>query len=85
MAGLTRSNPQDLKGGEAPQNAEALRAVLAGKPSAFADAALLTAAAALVVAGRTADLKAGVASARESIGSGAAARVLKRLVEVSNG
>ncbi len=84
LAGLTRSRAEDLKGGEAQQNAEALRAVLAGKPSAFTDATLLTAAAALIVAGKTTDLKSGVAAARESIGSGAAARTLARLVEVSN-
>jgi anthranilate phosphoribosyltransferase len=83
-AGLTRSHSEDLKGGDAQQNAEALRGVLAGKPSAFADAALLTAAASLIVAGKASDLKAGVAAAREAIGSGAAAKALARLVEVSN-
>jgi anthranilate phosphoribosyltransferase len=83
-AGLTRSNIADLKGGEAAQNAEALRDVLSGKPSAFTDAALITTAAALIVAGKTSDLKAGVKIARESIDSGAAAKALARLVDVSN-
>ena len=83
-AGLKRSRFEDLKGGDAVHNAEALRAVLKGTPSAFADAAVLTTAAALIVAGKAADLKSGVAAAQESIRSGSAARALSRLVEVSN-
>lgn len=83
-AGLTRSRIEDLKGGDATQNAEALRAVLNGAPSAFADAAVLTTAAALVVAGKAGTLIQGVAAARDAIGSGAAAKALSRLVEVSN-
>jgi len=83
-AGLPRSKIEDLKGGEAAHNAEALRAVLAGKPSAFTDAALLTTGAALIVAGKATDLKAGVSTARDAITSGSAARALARLVEVSN-
>jgi anthranilate phosphoribosyltransferase len=83
-SGLSRSKPEDLKGGEAAENAEALRAVLAGKPSAFTDAALLTSAAALIVAGRAKDMKDGIAQSREVVGSGKAMSALKRLVEVSN-
>jgi anthranilate phosphoribosyltransferase len=83
-AGLKRSNIADLKGGEAVHNAEALRSVLNGTTSAFTDAALITTAAALIVAGKVADLKSGVKTARESITSGAAAKALSRLVEVSN-
>jgi anthranilate phosphoribosyltransferase len=82
--GITRSSPEDLKGGDAAENAEALRHVLAGKESAFADAAMMTAGAALVVAGKAQTLKAAVITAREAIASGAAAKALKQLVEVSN-
>ncbi len=84
-AGIQRSNVDDLKGGDAVHNAEALREVLAGKPSAFSDAALMTTSAALVVAGKSTDIKAGVIVAREAVKSGAAAKALTRLVEVSNG
>lgn len=84
QAGLTRSSAADLKGGEAAENAEALTAVLSGKPSAFADAAVMTAAAALVVAGKAATVKSGVTVAREAINNGAAAKALQYLVEVSN-
>jgi anthranilate phosphoribosyltransferase len=59
-AGLTRSDPKDLLGGDAAQNAGALREVLSGKQSAFSDAALMTTGAALVVAGKVADIKTGV-------------------------
>ncbi len=84
-AGIERSNADDLKGGDAVQNAEALREVLSGKPSAFSDAALMTTGAALVVAGKAVDLKAGVIASRDAVKSGAAAKALARLVEVSNG
>ena len=83
-AGLQRSKAEDLKGGDAAHNAEALSEVLSGKPSAFSDAALMTTAAALVVAGKTADIKSGVVAARDAVKSGAAAKSLARLVEVSN-
>jgi anthranilate phosphoribosyltransferase len=83
-AGLKRSSLADLKGGEAAENAEALKAVLDGKPSAFSDAAVMTAGAALIVAGKAKDIKMGVAQARDAITSGAAKKALARLVEVSN-
>lgn len=83
-AGLKRSSLEDLKGGDAEHNADALRHVLAGKPSAFRDAAVMTAAAALVVAGKEADLKRGVAAAQKAVDSGAAEAALNKLVKVSN-
>jgi anthranilate phosphoribosyltransferase len=83
-AGIARSSLADLKGGEAAENATALADVLAGKPSAFADAAMMTAGAALIVAGKATDIKEGVATARAAIASGGAQRALARLVEVSN-
>jgi anthranilate phosphoribosyltransferase len=82
--GIVRSNVEDLKGGDAAENAVALKAVLEGKPSAFADAAVMTAGAALVVAGKASTLRTGIITAREAISSGAAAKSLKNLVEVSN-
>lgn len=82
--GIVRSNPDELKGGDAAENAVALKTVLEGKPSAFADAAVMTAGAALVVAGKASTLKTAIITAREAIASGAAAKSLKNLVEVSN-
>jgi anthranilate phosphoribosyltransferase len=83
--GIARSSADELKGGDAAQNAQALRAVLEGKKSAFRDAAVMTAGAALLVAGKVADLKAGVAEAQKSIDGGQARQVLEKLVKVSNG
>ena len=82
--GLKRSSFDDLKGGDAEHNADALRHVLGGKPSTFRDAAVMTAAAALVVAGRGLDLKQGVANAQKAIDSGAAETALSKLIKVSN-
>ena len=82
--GLKRSSFDDLKGGDAEHNADALRHVLGGKPSAFRDAAVMTAAAALVVAGREPSLKQGVAAAQKALDSGAAETALINLIKVSN-
>ena len=75
-----------LLGGDPTENAAELAAVLAGhgRP-AYRDAVLLNAAAALIVADRVTDLKAGVALAREAIESGAASekvRALARLLPI---
>ena len=83
-AGLPRADAAALKGGDANANAESLRAVLAGKPSAYRDVALLNAAAALVVAGKAKDLKDGVAQGKQALDSGAAAQRLQKLIQVSN-
>ena len=84
-AGLTRSAPEDLKGGEAPVNAEALRAVVAGQRTAYRDIAVINAAAALVVAGKADTLRHGAQMATRAIDSGAVASVLDRLIAASNG
>ncbi|MBB3773896.1 anthranilate phosphoribosyltransferase [Angulomicrobium tetraedrale] len=81
--GLARANPDDLKGGDGVVNAVALRAVLAGQPSAYADVAALNAAAALIVAGRVDTLTEGLELARTSLASGSAEAALDRLVAVS--
>ncbi len=84
IAGLSIAAPEALKGGDAAHNAAALTAVLEGKRSAFRDIVLLNAAAALIVAERADDLKAGVAIAADAIDSGAAKAVLERLVAATN-
>ena len=78
------SAAEDLKGGDAAYNAEALRRVLEGETSAFRDAAVLTAAAAILVAGEAANLKQAVDRAQDAINSGAALKSLDTLVKVSN-
>lgn len=81
--GLSRATPEALKGGDGAANALALRAVLAGEPSAYADVSLLNAAAALVVAGKADDLGAGLELARASLKGGHAAAALDRLIATS--
>ncbi|MCC7166939.1 MAG: anthranilate phosphoribosyltransferase [Rhodospirillales bacterium] len=82
-AGLKRATLADLTGGDPAHNAQALRDVLAGKPSAYRDMVVLNAAAALVVADRAPDLKAGAALAAKALDSGAARTVLERLIAIS--
>ncbi|MBL8642648.1 MAG: anthranilate phosphoribosyltransferase [Rhodospirillaceae bacterium] len=84
-AGLPRADAMALKGGDAAHNAKALRAVLGSEKNAYRDIVLLNAAAALVVAGRAPDLKAGAVLAANSIDSGAATKALEALIAVTNG
>ncbi|HZH27040.1 MAG TPA: anthranilate phosphoribosyltransferase [Azospirillaceae bacterium] len=84
-AGLPVSNPADLKGGDAETNAAALRAVLSGAHGAYRDIVLLNAAAALVVAGKAADLRTGADMARQAVDSGAARGKLDALVALTRG
>jgi anthranilate phosphoribosyltransferase len=82
--GLPRANLAALKGGDAAHNAAALRAVLEGAENAYRDIAVFNAAGALVVAERVPDLAQGVAMADEALRSGAASRILAKLITVSN-
>lgn len=78
-AGLRRAPLAAIRGGDAAENAEALRGLLRGEPSAYRDMVLLNAAGALVVAGRAQDMKDGAAQAARAIDSGAAANALDTL------
>lgn len=82
-AGLAPHPLEAVIGGTPAENAHALRGLLAGEPSAYRDAVLLNAAAALVVAERASDLSAGVDMARESIDSGAASARVASLAAVT--
>lgn len=82
-AGLPVHPFRDIMGGTPTENAEAFRALLDGAKSAYRDAVLLNAAAALVVADKVDDLKAGVEMAAESIDSGAAKARVEALARVT--
>ena len=82
-AGLPRHPFDAIIGGEPSHNAAAFRALLDGEASAYRDAVLLNASAALLIAGRVADLAQGTELAAESIDSGAAKERLVRLAEVT--
>ncbi|MGR3541398.1 MAG: anthranilate phosphoribosyltransferase [Hasllibacter sp.] len=82
-AGLPVHPFEAILGGEPEANGRALKALLAGEASAYRDAVLLNAAAALVVAGAVGDLKAGAERAAEAIDSGAARGKAEGLARVS--
>lgn len=82
-AGLPVHQFRDILGGTPAENATAFRALLDGAKSAYRDAVLLNAAAALVVADKSEDLKSGVELAAESIDSGAAQARIEALARVS--
>jgi anthranilate phosphoribosyltransferase len=81
--GLARAEPGDLSGGDPTENADAVRAVLAGEEGAHRDIVVLNAGAGLVVGGKVDSLAAGIARAADVIDSGGAARTLERLVTAS--
>lgn len=75
-AGLRRAPLTEIRGGDPAYNALALRRLLGGERSAYRDAVLLNAAAALVIADAAADLREGAAIAAEALDAGKAAALL---------
>lgn len=78
-AGLTRAPIAAIKGGDAETNAAAMLALFSGTAGPYRDTVLLNSAAALIVAGRTDNLRDGVNVAAKSIDSGAALATLDTL------
>ena len=83
-AGLPRATAADLRGGDPATNALAVNALLDGHPGAYRDIVLYNSAAALLVAGKAATLRAGVQMAAEAIASGKARASLEKLVAITN-
>lgn len=83
--GLQRHTKDELRGGDAAYNAQALRDMLGGAAGAYRDTVLMNAGAGMVVAGKATTLADGMAAAAQAIDSGRALGVLDRLVEISNG
>ncbi|WP_147125105.1 anthranilate phosphoribosyltransferase [Shimia ponticola] len=84
-AGLPVHPLSAILGGKPEENGVAFRALLEGETSAYRDAVLLNAAAALLVADKVSDLKDGVAMAAEAIDSGAAKAKVEGLARVTRG
>jgi len=82
-AGLASCDPAALRGSDAQANAAIALAVLEGRKGPARDVVVLNAAAALVLAGRAADLREGARLAAETIDGGRAAAVLGRAREVA--
>lgn len=83
-AGLPEHTFEKIVGGTPEDNANAFRALLDGTASAYRDAVLLNAAAALVVADAATDLREGVEKARHSIDSGAAKSKVQALARITS-
>jgi anthranilate phosphoribosyltransferase len=83
-AGLPRARPADLKGADAATNAAAITGLVAGERGPYRDIVLLNSGAALLIAGKAADLKAGAALAAQAIDSGKAKATLAGLVAITN-
>jgi anthranilate phosphoribosyltransferase len=82
-AGLPRHPITAIRGGDAIHNAAALRALLRGEAGAYRDAVVLNAAAALLIAGRADTLLDGAEQAAETLGCGAADRLLDQWIAYS--
>lgn len=83
-AGVPRSRPEDLRGGDPAENAAALRRVLDGERGPYRDITVLNAAAALIIAGKANTLRDAAALAGKSIDDGCAKRALEGLVSITN-
>jgi anthranilate phosphoribosyltransferase len=81
--GLGRGSLDELRGGDAAQNAQLLRAVLEGEKGARRTAVLLNAGAALAASGVCATLAEAVKRAASAVDSGAARQRIDALVAVS--
>jgi len=81
---LPAGKPEDLKGGDAKDNAAITLEVLKGKLGPRRDIVLLNAAAGLTASGKAKDFRDGIQLAGESIDSGAAMKKLEALKKFTN-
>ena len=79
--GIPRADVAAIKGGNAEENAEALRLLLQGVKNPYRDVVLLNAAAGLVIADKVKEMKDGIKLAAQAIDSGAALEKLHSLIE----
>jgi anthranilate phosphoribosyltransferase len=82
--GMALGRAEDLKGGDAKDNAVVTTEILKGAKGARRDIVLLNAAAGLVASGKAADFKEGISIAVQSIDSGSALRKLEQLRAFTN-
>lgn len=79
--GFKRANRDDIRGGNARENARIIQGILEGRLGPRRDTVVLNAAAAYVTAGLDRDLKDGVSRAAEVIDSGKAREKLETLIQ----
>ena len=78
--GITKASLEDLRGGSSDHDAEAMMALLHGKPGAYRDIVLINSAATLLVAGVVDTLEDGLVKAAASIDDGSAYKALAALI-----
>ena len=83
--GLSYARLSDLQVSSVEEAADMLRMVMQGTMGPMRDIALLNAAAGLVIAGRSQDLKDGMVFAADAVDSGRAQRTLEALIGASKG
>jgi len=83
--GITPAPLEEITIESPQQSAEVIQSVLRGDKGPARDIAAVNAGAALMVAGLSPDITQGLKQAYESIDSGAAARALAKLIEISQG
>jgi len=81
--GIAKAKLADLVGGDARDNARALREVLGGAKGPYRDIVLLNAAAGLVVAGRATGISEGIHIAKSTIDAGGATKSLESLIRIT--
>ncbi len=81
--GYPLARPQDIAGGAPEENARKLVAVMKGEKSPARDIIAMNSGAAVYVSGMAASLKEGARMAEESIDSGKALGLLRRMVEMN--
>lgn len=82
--GLSRPTLEELRGGEAQDNARIAREILSGKSSCKAEIVALNAGCAIYVADQAHSIQEGLAKAEVALTSGRALALLERVVELSN-
>ena len=81
--GLSQHKNSDIRGSDPQTNAAIIRSILDGKPGAPREIALLNAASAILVSGKTPSMSEGVKMATDSVDSGRASTKLKDWIAAS--
>ena len=83
--GLSEVSLEEIRGGDARENAQILLSVLKNVPSPYLETTVLNAGLGFYANGKAASIKEGVALARQVIASGQALKKLEELQEAQNG
>lgn len=82
--GFAECRMEDLRGGDARQNASIVQDILTGQKGPKREIVLMNAAFALIAVGKTDDPAVGIAQAAGAIDSGRALRKLEKLIQMTN-